>query len=220
MSDLLLSWSSGKDSAWTLHVLRTLPDVRVRGLFTTTDRGTGSVVGHHVAQDLVRAQARACALPVDFISLPQPCSNARYEESLKRYMKTARERGISRFAYGDLSLEDIRRYREGTMKGSGIAPVFPLFGADTAQLAREMVAAGLRAIVVAVDLARMPAEFAGREFNDELLADLPPGVDPCGESGEFHSFAIDGPMFRQAVPVVAGKRSERAGYATVELRAA
>ncbi len=217
MTDTLLSWSSGKDSAWTLHVLRQQADTKLRGLFTTVASDSDRVASHEVRRDLVEAQARAVGLPIDFIPLPQPCSNVEYEAAMSRYLEGARDRGIARWAFGDLLLDDIRRYREETMAGSGIDPVFPIYGRDTRELARTMVDAGLRAVIVSVDRRRLSTGFLGRVYDDRLLADLPDGVDPCGENGEFHSFATDGPMFGYPVAVRAGDTFERGGYAFVDL---
>ena len=219
MTDTLLSWSSGKDSAWTLQVLRQHPDTRPCGLFTTVGAGSGRVASHEVPRGLVEAQARAAGLPIDFIPLPQPCSNADYEVAMRHYLDSALTRGVTRCAFGDLLLDDVRQYREKSMEGSGIEPLFPIYGSDTGELARAMVHAGVRAVIVAVDTRRLPLEFLGRVFDDRLLADLPAGVDPCGENGEFHSFATDGPMFTEPVRVRVGDTFERGGYAYADLRA-
>lgn len=217
MTGTLLSWSSGKDSAWTLQVLRQRHGDDVAGLFTTLAADSDRVASHEVRRALVEAQGRALGLPVDFIPLPQPCSNAEYEAAMSRFMDEASDRGITRFAYGDLQLADVRRYREQSMQGSGIEPVFPIFGKDTRALARAMVEAGLRAVLVSVDTARLPAAFAGREFSADLLADLPGDVDPCGENGEFHTFVTNGPMFRHPVAVRVGETFERAGLVYADL---
>lgn len=217
MTDTLLSWSSGKDSAWTLHVLRQRADTTLQGLFTTVVTGSGRVASHEVPRRLVEAQARAAGLPIDFIPLPQPCSNVEYEAAMGRYQDDARSRGVTRWAYGDLLLDDVRRYREDTMQGTGIEPVFPIYGSDTRELARTMVDAGLRAVLVAVDSRRLPPEFLGRVYDDRLLADLPDDVDPCGENGEFHSFATDGPMFAHPIAVRAGGTFARGDHHFLDL---
>lgn len=217
MVDTLLSWSSGKDSAWTLRVLREHPDTRLRGLFTTVTTGSERVASHEVPRRLVEAQAHSAGLPIDFVPLPQPCSNAEYEAAMSGYLGSARGRGIARCAFGDLLLEDVRRYREATMTGTGIEPLFPIYGRDTRELAHAMIDAGLRAVIVSVDSRRLSPEFLGRVYDERLLADLPDDVDPCGEYGEFHSFATDGPMFDHPVAVRAGETFERSGYVFVDL---
>lgn len=217
MSDILLSWSSGKDSAWTLHVLRQRPETKVKGLFTTVAADSGRVASHEVPRPLVEAQARAARLPIDFISLPQPCSNVEYEAAMGRYLDDARDRGVTRWAYGDLLLDDVRRYREETMQGSGIEPVFPIYGSDTRKLSQTMVDAGLRAVLVSIDTRRLSPAFLGRVYDRRLLADLPDDVDPCGENGEFHSFATDGPMFEHPIAVRAGDTFERGDYLFLDL---
>jgi uncharacterized protein (TIGR00290 family) len=217
MTDILLSWSSGKDSAWALHVLRQHPGTSVRGLFTTVTMDSKRVASHEVRRQLVEAQARAAGLPIDFIPLPQPCSNAEYEAAMSRYLEEARGRGMTGCAFGDLLLDDVRRYREQTMAGTGIEPLFPIYGQDTRKLARTMAAAGLRAVLVSVDSRRLSPAFLGRVYDDSLLADLPDDVDPCGENGEFHSFATDGPMFEHPIAVRTGEKSERDGYVFIDL---
>ncbi len=217
MSDILLSWSSGKDSAWTLHALRQRTDTKLKGLFTTVGADSGRVASHEVPRRLVEAQAQAARLPIDFIPLPQPCSNVEYEAAMGRYLEDARDRGVTRWAYGDLLLDDVRRYREETMRGSGIEPVFPIYGSDTRELSQTMVDAGLRAVLVSIDCRRLPSAFLGRVYDRQLLVDLPDDVDPCGENGEFHSFATDGPMFEHPIAVRAGDTFERGDYRFLDL---
>lgn len=220
MAKTLLAWSSGKDSAWTLHVLRQLADVELAGLFTTLNESADRVAMHAVRRELVSCQAEAAGLPVDFIPLPFPCSNAEYEAAMTAFFGAARDRGVTRVAFGDLFLEDVRKYREDQMRGSGITPVFPIFGSDTRELAHDMVAAGLRAQLTCVDPKQLPAEFAGRRFDDSLLAELPAHVDPCGENGEFHTFVTAGPMFGHEVPVTVGETVERDGFVFTDLKPA
>lgn len=216
---ILLSWSSGKDSAWSLHVLRQQEEFEVMGLMTTVNELHQRVAMHAVRVELLEAQAAAVELPLWKISIPSPCNNEEYEAALRRTVEKAKSEGISGFAFGDLFLEDIRRYREEFLKGTGISPIFPIWGFATAELAREMIAAGLRARLTCVDPKQLAGRFAGREFDAEFLADLPAGVDPCGERGEFHTFAYDGPMFRHAVPVRVGETVERDGFVFADLYA-
>jgi uncharacterized protein (TIGR00290 family) len=217
MRKTLLSWSSGKDSAWTLEVLQRREDVELLGLFTTINEAADRVAMHAVRRRLVELQAEAAGLPVDFIPLPHPCSNDQYEAAMGGYRARARERGAEYFAYGDLSLEDVRRWREATMRDSGIEPIFPLWGNDTRALAGIMIDAGLRARITCIDPRRMPAELAGRDFDRKLLAELPDDVDPCGENGEFHTFAYQGPMFRRRIDVQTGETAERDAFVFTDL---
>jgi uncharacterized protein (TIGR00290 family) len=216
----LLAWSSGKDSAWSLHVLRQRADVEVVGLLTTVNQAFDRVAMHAVRTDLLAAQAAAVGLPLYTVAIPYPCSNAEYESAMESAMERARRDGITAVAFGDLFLEDVRRYREDRLRGSGIEPLFPIWGLPTDRLAREMVAAGLRARLTCVDPAKLPATFAGRDFDGALLDDLaalPTPVDPCGERGEFHSFAYDGPMFARPVPICGGEIVTRDGFVFADL---
>jgi uncharacterized protein (TIGR00290 family) len=218
----LLAWSSGKDAAWALHDLRAR-GVEVVGLLTTVTAPTHDAAGvrvamHDVPHALVEAQASSVGLPLHVVHLPWPCPNGAYEAAMERAMKHAHAEGVRAIAFGDLFLEDIRAYREAKLRGTGITPVFPLFGLDTAKLAREMVASGLRARVACVDTRRLPATFAGAQFDEAMLARLPKDIDPCGERGEFHTFAWDGPMFRSAIGVEVASVRERDGFAYADLR--
>jgi uncharacterized protein (TIGR00290 family) len=215
----LLSWSSGKDSAWALHVLRRQGDVDVVGLLTTINRVHDRVAMHAVRTELLRAQAAAAGLPLWEVPIPSPCANAEYEAAMGAAMDRAKREGITHVAFGDLFLEDIRRYREEKLAETGILPLFPLWGESTAELAREMIEAGLRARLTCVDPKQMPRELAGRDFDARLLAELPASVDPCGERGEFHTFAWAGPMFGAPVPVSLGEIVERDGFVFADLRA-
>jgi uncharacterized protein (TIGR00290 family) len=195
----VLFWSSGKDSAWTLHKLRQAGNVEVVALVTTFDEATDRVGMHDVGRELVESQARAAGLPLWAVPLPWPCPNAEYEARLGAVFSRMRQEGITHCAFGDLFLEDIRAYREKMLAGTAITPLFPIWGtpADTARLAREMIAGGLRAVLTSVDPKQLAAGFVGREFDAALLAELPPSVDPCGEKGEFHTFCYAGPMFAE-----------------------
>ena len=208
----LLSWSSGKDSAWALHRLRRMSDVDVVGLMTTVNQLHQRVAIHAVRLELLQRQAEALGLPLQVIDLPSPCTNAQYESAMERFVEASTQRGVECMAFGDLFLEDIKEYRETKLAGTGIVPLFPLWQSPTDLLAREMISSGLRAVVTCVDPQHLPLSFAGREFNEQFLADLPRQVDPCGERGEFHTFAFDGPMFEKPVSVEIGAVVERDGF--------
>ena len=214
---VLLSWSSGKDSAWTLHMLREDPDVEIVGLLTTVNTTHGRVAMHSTRLAIVEAQARAVGLPLHVIPLPWPCSNEVYERAMRGAIEDGLKSGATHVAFGDLFLEEVRRYREERMKASGLELLFPLWGRPTRALAEEMIASGLRARLTCVDPKKLKRSFAGREFSAELLRDLPEGIDPCGENGEFHSFAWDGPMFRQPIRVQPGEVVERDGFVFADL---
>lgn len=207
-----LSWSSGKDSAWSLEVVRRQGEFDVQALLTTVNSEYQRVAMHAVRESLLRAQAESAGLALVTVPIPNPCPNAAYEEAMAAAMRRARTEGITHIIFGDLFLEDIRRYREEKLAGSGIEPVFPLWGLDTHQLAREMVDAGLRALLTCVDPRKLDSSFAGRCFDAELLADFPPEIDPCGENGEFHTFAYQGPMFRAPIEIERGVVVEREGF--------
>jgi uncharacterized protein (TIGR00290 family) len=213
----LLSWSTGKDSAWSLHVLRQRPDVEVVGLFTTVNAAFDRVAMHAVRRKLLEAQAEAAGLPLHVIEIPWPCPNEAYEAALGAFVAAQKAQGIAAMAFGDLFLEDIRAYREAKLEGSGIAPLFPLWGRETGALAREMIAGGLQARLTCVDPRKLPARFAGRSFDAALLAELPEGVDPCGENGEFHTCVFAGPMFAHAIDVRLGAVQERDGFVFADL---
>ena len=213
----LLSWSSGKDSAWALHVLRQRGDVDVVGLLTTFNAEFARVAMHAVRAELVSQQAEAVGLPLWPVPLPWPCPNEAYEAAMSDAIARARAAGIAHIAFGDLFLEDIRAYREVRMAEAGMTPLFPLWGLDTRRLAMAMVAGGARATVVAVDPAQLDGGFCGREFDAGFLGDLPEAVDPCGERGEFHTFAWDGPAFSRAVGVSTGEIVARDGFVFADL---
>jgi uncharacterized protein (TIGR00290 family) len=212
-----LSWSSGKDSAWSLHALRRDGPAEVTGLFTTVNAAFDRVAMHAVRRALLEAQARAAGLALHVVDIPYPCANADYERLMGAFVARARAAGVEAMAFGDLFLADIRGYRERQLADTGIAPLFPLWGRDTHALAREMIDGGLVAHVTCVDPARLDRSFAGRRFDRAFLADHPPGVDPCGENGEFHTFASVGPMFREAVAIRPGDITERDGFVFADL---
>lgn len=217
---ILLAWSSGKDSAWSLHVLRQDPALEVVGLLTTVNEAYDRVAMHAVRRSLLEAQADAAGLPLTVVSIPSPCPNETYEAAMETALAGARARGITGVAFGDLFLEDIRRYRERQMSGTGLALHFPLWRRPTDGLAAAMIDGGLRARLTCVDPRTMPEALAGEPFDRDLLARLPAGVDPCGENGEFHTFAWDGPMFRHPVPVRRGEVVRRDGFVFADLLAA
>jgi uncharacterized protein (TIGR00290 family) len=217
MKRVLVSWSSGKDSAWLVHVLRHTPELSVGGLLTTINEAFDRVAMHAVRVELLQAQADALALPLTKVPIPSPCPDEVYERAMAAAVDKAVADGFTHVAFGDLFLEEVRRYREERLAGTGLAPLFPLFGAKTPALAREMIASGLRARITCLDPKVLDRSFAGREFDGALLAALPADVDPCGERGEFHTFAWDGPMFSRPVSVDTGVVVERDGYLFADL---
>jgi uncharacterized protein (TIGR00290 family) len=213
-----LSWSSGKDSAWSLHLLRQDPEIEVIALITTFNREFDRVAMHAVRRELVELQAESAELPLWNVPLPWPCSNEEYEIRMREVCARALQEGVHAIAFGDLFLADIRAYRERQLADTGLEPLFPVWQIPTDELAARMIAAGLRAKITCVDPKKLAHEFAGREFDAAFLKDLPAGVDPCGENGEFHSFVYDGPMFRAAVPVELGEIVERDGFFFADLK--
>jgi uncharacterized protein (TIGR00290 family) len=207
-----LAWSTGKDSAWALHVLRQAGRVEVVGLLTTVTTEFGRVSMHAVREELLDRQADASGLPVRKVRIPWPCANDVYEREMTEALAAARAEGVGYMAFGDLYLADVRAYREKQLAGTGVEPLFPLWQRDTHQLAHEMVNAGVRAVLTCVDPRRLDRSFAGRVFDSELLAALPAGVDPCGENGEFHTFVSAGPMLRSPLNVMVGEVVEREGF--------
>jgi uncharacterized protein (TIGR00290 family) len=213
----LISWSSGKDSAFSLYEIRRAGQFEVVGALTTVTENFGRVSIHSVREEILRAQLAAAGLPPTIVPIPYPCPNEVYEARMGEAIAHAKASGITHMIFGDLFLEDIRKYREEKLRGTGITPVFPLWLRPTPQLARDMIASGLETYIATVDLKKMPAAFAGRRFDARLLEDLPAGVDPCGENGEFHTCVTGGPMFSRSLPVVTGERVERDGYAYCDL---
>jgi uncharacterized protein (TIGR00290 family) len=208
----LVAWSSGKDAAWALHVVRARGELDVVGLLTTVTEPFDRVSMHAVRRTLLHRQAAAAGLPVREVRIPWPCTNGRYEAEMAASIAVARAEGVSRIVFGDLFLADVRAYRERQLAGTGLEPVFPLWGRDTAALAREMIDGGLDAILTCVDPRCVDRALAGRRFDAALLAALPAGVDPCGENGEFHTFACAGPMFDAPLEVAVGEVVEREGF--------
>lgn len=216
---ILVSWSTGKDSAWMLHVLRQMYPSAAAGLLTTVNEAFDRVAMHAVRRALLTAQAEAAGLPLEIVYLPWPCSNAQYEALMSKAVEGFLAKGFTHVAFGDLFLEDVRRYREERLAGTGLTPLFPLWKTKpTRELAREMIDAGVKAYLTCVNPRVLDASFAGRPFDARLLADLPPSVDPCGENGEFHSFVVDGPMFSAPVQARVGEVVERDGFVFADIQ--
>jgi uncharacterized protein (TIGR00290 family) len=215
---LLASWSSGKDSAWMLHVLQQQYPGALAGMLTTFNERFERVAMHAVRRLLVEQQAAATGVPLHAVHLPWPCSNEEYEARMGAAVRGFVQDGFTHVAFGDLFLDDVRAYREARLAGTGLQPLFPLWKAKpTPELAREMIAAGLRARLTCVDPRKLDRSFAGREFDARMLEDLPAGVDPCGENGEFHSFAYAGPMFAEPIAIAPGDVVERDGFVFADL---
>jgi uncharacterized protein (TIGR00290 family) len=213
----LISWSSGKDSAFALHEIRRAGAFDVVGALTTVNETFARVSIHGVREDVLHAQLAAAGLPANVVPIPHPCPNDVYEERMAAAMADAKRAGITQVIFGDLFLADIRAYREQKLAGTGLTPVFPLWGRPTAALAREMIASGFEARLVTVDRTKLEPSFAGRSFDQALLADLPAGIDPCGENGEFHTCVVAAPVFAQRIEVVSGDVVERDGFAYCDL---
>lgn len=213
-----LSWSSGKDSAWALHVLRQQPEVEVVALLTTLNEHFDRVAMHSTRRELLEAQAEAAGLPLVAVRLPWPCSNEQYEAAMSGACARAVAEGVEAVAFGDLFLEDVRQYRVAKLAGTGLEPLFPVWGLDTRALAREMIAAGVKTRLVCVDPRKLSKEFAGRDLDEALLRGLPVGVDPCGENGEFHSFVYGGPMLGGEIPIESGEVVERDGFVFADVK--
>jgi len=213
----LIAWSSGKDSAFALHEVRRAGTFDIVGALTTVTETFERVSMHGVRREILEAQLTAAQLPATIVPIPYPCPNEVYEARMSAALATAREQGVTHIVFGDLFLTDVRAYREAKLAGTGITPLFPLWGRPTAALAREMIAAGLDTRLVCVDLKALPAALAGRRFDDTLLADLPADADPCGENGEFHTCVVGGPMFTKPLDVIAGETVTRDGFAFADL---
>jgi uncharacterized protein (TIGR00290 family) len=215
---ILLSWSSGKDSAWALHLLNQTHPGAVAALLTTMNEAVDRVAMHAVRHDVLCAQAAAAGLPLRTVPIPSPCPNEIYEQQMRGAVERAVGDGFTHVAFGDLFLEDVRRYREERLLGSGLTPLFPVWGIPTGQLAEEMIDGGLRARLSCVDMRKLEPRFAAREFDRALLRDLPPGIDPCGENGEFHTCVYAGPMFRHPIPLEPGETVSRDPFLFADLR--
>jgi uncharacterized protein (TIGR00290 family) len=212
MKRVLLSWSSGKDSAWVLHLLRRDPGIELVGLLTTLNTEFQRVAMHGTRRSVLEAQAESAQLPLWIVPLPWPCSNEVYEQRMTEICQRAVDEQIDAVAFGDLFLTDVRAYREKQLKPTGLQPLFPLWEIPTAALAREMIAGGLRARLACVDAKQLPGSFAGRDFDESLLRDLPVETDPCGEHGEFHTCVYAGPMFTAPLRLESGEVVNRDGF--------
>jgi len=217
LKNVVLSWSSGKDSAWALKLLSERPGIRIAALFTTFNRAADRVAMHAVRRSLVNAQAARIGVPLWQAELPWPCSNTEYEEIMRGIWRRAKSSGIDAVAFGDLFLQDIRAYREKQMEGAGLEPLFALWELPTRQLATGMIAAGMKARITCVDPRKLDRSFAGSEFDLAFLQRLPSTVDPCGENGEFHTFVYDAPCFTHPIDVDAGEIVERDGFIFADL---
>jgi uncharacterized protein (TIGR00290 family) len=213
----LIAWSSGKDSAWALHEMRRRGDTEIVGALTTVTETFGRVSMHGVREELLAAQLDAAGLAPLRVPIPYPCPNEVYEARMAAALADAKAKGVTQVIFGDLFLEDVRRYREEKLVGTGIAPLFPLWQRPTPALAREMIDAGVEAWLACVDLKQLPLAFAGRRLDRALLAELPAGADPCGEKGEFHTFVAAGPMLSRRIEVSVGEVVEREGFAFADL---
>ncbi len=212
-----LSWSSGKDCAWALHLLRRQPGVEVSALVTTFNTAADRVAMHAVRRELVRVQAARARLPLWELELPWPCSNDEYEKIMAGFCERAVAAGLTGIAFGDLFLEDVRAYRERQLQGTNLEPLFPLWKIPTDRLANEMLGAGVKARITCIDPSKLDRSFCGRDWDAGFLADLPTGIDPCGERGEFHSFVYDSPCFSRPIEVVAGEIVERDNFVFADL---
>ncbi|HVW09700.1 MAG TPA: hypothetical protein VHC90_14020 [Bryobacteraceae bacterium] len=217
MKKVLLSWSSGKDCAWSLHLLRQMPSVEVVALVTTLNGAANRVAMHAVRRELLEAQAERTGLPLWAVDLPWPCSNEDYESRMRTVWERAKAEGIAAVAFGDLFLEDVRAYRERQLAGTGLEPMFPVWAIPTDQLARDMIAAGVKAKITCVDPAKLSSTWAGRDFDAKFLDALPPGIDPSGENGEFHSFVYETPVFSAPIRVRKGTIVQRDGFVFADI---
>jgi uncharacterized protein (TIGR00290 family) len=217
MKKTLLSWSSGKDSAWTLHTLQQDPDVELQGLFTVINEKYDRASMHATRLELLKMQAEATGLPIDIISLPDQCSMEQCDEVMAEFIGQAESNNIEQIAFGDLFLEDIRHYREKQLEQTAIKPIFPLWKIPTSELASRMIDSGLEAYVSSVDLSKLPADLAGRKWDRELLQSIPAQCDPCGENGEIHTIVVNGPMFSHGVAVTVGETVIRGNFAYADI---
>jgi uncharacterized protein (TIGR00290 family) len=217
MTKVVLSWSSGKDSAWTLHLLRQQPNIQVVALLTTFNSAANRVAMHAVRRALVEAQAERTGIALWAVELPWPCSNLEYEDRMRAACQRATAEGITAVAFGDLFLQEIRDYRVRQLQGSGLEPLFPVWQIPTEHLSREMIAAGVKAKITCVDPSKLAKSFAGKDWDSRLLQALPVKIDPCGENGEFHTFVHDAPVFARPIEVQTGEVVERDGFVFADL---
>jgi uncharacterized protein (TIGR00290 family) len=215
----MLAWSSGKDSAWALHKLRQNPEIELVGLFSTVNEAFNRVAMHAVRLELLMKQAQCAGLPMDVVNIPYPCSNKDYEDRMGVFIEKALKDKIACIAFGDLFLEEVRKYREEKLTGTGITPIFPLWGIPTRALSNEMIASGLKAVITSIDPKLIPEEFIGKQYNESFLRQIPDTVDPCGENGEFHTFAHAGPMFTEPIHISVGEIVHRDGFVFADIMA-
>lgn len=213
----LLSWSSGKDSAWALHLLQQDPEIDLVGIFTVINRKYNRASMHATRMELLQKQSAAAGLEIQIIELPDQCTNEQCDTAMARFIDKSEAEGIECIAFGDLFLEDIRQYRENQLRGTKIQPIFPLWKIPTSKLAGQMLLAGVQAYISSVDLAKLPLDYVGRKWSRELLDQMPAECDPCGENGEMHTIVVDGPMFQQSIPVHIGEIVERNGFAYADV---
>lgn len=213
----LVSWSTGKDAAWTCLQLANDPAIEIVGIFCSVNAQYQRTAVHSVRIELLQRQAAAMNLPLDIIEIPYPCSNIEYEAIMDAFVEKAKQREVVNFAYGDLFLADIKNYRVNNLKGTGIEAIFPLWELDTQQLANDMLAGGQKAIVTCVDPRRLSADYVGKVFDDTFIASLPEGIDPCGENGEFHTFVFDSPLFSEAIDIKTGELNSEGHYTWIDL---
>ncbi|EDM65631.1 MAG: ATP-binding protein [Moritella sp.] len=216
----LVSWSTGKDAAWTCLQLANDPAIEIVGIFCSVNAQYQRTAVHSVRIELLQRQAAAMNLPLDIIEIPYPCSNIEYEAIMDAFVEKAKQREVVNFAYGDLFLADIKNYRVNNLKGTGIEAIFPLWELDTQQLANDMLAGGQKAIVTCVDPRRLSADYVGKVFDDAFIASLPEGIDPCGENGEFHTFVFDSPLFSEAIDIKTGELNSEGHYTWTDLELA
>ena len=212
-----MSWSSGKDSAWILHILRQNPMIEIIGMFTGVSEKYNRASMHATRLEMLERQADATGLPLQTIHLPDPCTNEQYDGIMRKFVDKSVAKGVECMAFGDLFLEDIRKYRENRLKGTGIEPIFPLWSTPTGELAEQMLSAGLEAFVGSVDLKKLPSDIAGQKWTKDLLKEFPEGIDPCGENGEIHTVVVGGPMFRRTIAVSVGGIVKRDGFAYADI---
>ncbi len=215
----MISWSTGKDSAWAYYKISQQSDYNVLGLFCTVNKKYSRTAMHAVRIELLEMQAKSIGLPLDIIEIPYPCSNDDYERIMGEFIEKVKQRNIECFVFGDLFLEDIRAYREDKLKNTGITPVFPLWNIPTDELAEEMIEHGLKAVITCIDPKQIDKKYAGKTFNSAFLESLPEQVDPCGENGEFHSYVFEGPMFKKNININVGESVERDGFVFCDVTA-
>ena len=213
----LMSWSSGKDSAWALQQLLNNPEYEVVGLFSTINKNVDRVAMHGVRVELLKAQANSIGLPVEIINLPDPCSNDDYENIMNAFIDKAKADNIECMAFGDLYLKEIRKYREDQLRDTGIEPIFPIWGIPTHELSNILLENGIKTVISCVDSEQIPEDFAGKNYDHDFLESLPATADPCGENGEFHSFVYNGPMFKEAIEISVGEKYIKGQFVFVDL---